>query len=218
MINYDIHAGTRNFTDTLFNAGLFPFINLPTRISSGNSTLIDNIYSNIIYDSVNGVLVDDSISDHLPIFRCIDYKGIVKSSASEYKWLRDVSHDNIENFKKDLTDIDWNTVYNCYNCSDAFNEFISTIKRLYDKNCPVKKLKVKGKDNTPPWMTKSLIKSCRKKNKLYKCYIKCKTTVNENKYKRYRNKLTSILRFCEKKYYSDLLVKYSNNIKKLGMF
>ena len=63
-------------------------------------------------------------------------------------------------------------------------------------------------------MTKSLIKSCRKKNKLYKNYINYKIPVNEITYKRYRNRLTSILRYCEKKYYSDLLVKYSNNIKK----
>ena len=78
MINYKNHVGTRNFADILFNVGLFPLIHLPTRISAGNSTLIDNIYSTITHNSSNGVLVEETISDHLPIYTRTDYKGIDK--------------------------------------------------------------------------------------------------------------------------------------------
>ena len=193
MINYKNHTNTRNFADILINAGMFPQINLPTRISAGNSTLIDNIFTNITYDSSNGVLINDTISDHLPIFTCIDYKGIVKVSTNEYKWSRDISRNNMQNFKEDLTNVDWNRVYECNNCNEAFNEFMYTVKSLFDKNCPVKKIKVKSRDDVPPWLTKSIIKSCRKKYKLYKNYIKYKTSSTENKYKRYRNRLTFVL-------------------------
>ena len=88
------------------------------------------------------------------------------------------------------------------------------IKSLYDKNCPFKKVRLKSKANVPPWLSKSLLKAYRKKNKLYKFYIKNKNEVNERKYKCYKNRLTTILRFCEKKYYSDLLIEHSNNVKK----
>ena len=38
--------------------------------------------------------------------------------------------------------------------------------------------------------------------------------MTEGKYKKYKNKLTSILRYCEKQYYDDLFAEYSSNIKK----
>ena len=110
--------------------------------------------------------------------------------------------------------VDWDIVYSSRDCNESFDQFINTVKTLYDKNCPIKQVKLKCKANVPPWMSKNLIKACRKKNKMYKTYIKCKTDVNEKKYKCYKNRLTSILRFCEKKYYSDLLVEHSSNVKK----
>ena len=87
-INYDTHKHTKDFADTLLNAGLLPMITLPTRISASNSTLIDNIYTNIINSSTNGVLIDDTISDHLPIFSCIDYTGLDKYNGKVFKYIR----------------------------------------------------------------------------------------------------------------------------------
>ena len=133
MINYKNHTNTRNFADILLNAGIFSHINLPTKISTGNSTLIDNISTNVTYDSYNGVLINDTISDHLPIFTCMDYKGIAKVRANKYKWVGDISHNNLQNFKEDLTNMDWNSVYECNNYKDAFNELMYTVKSLFDK-------------------------------------------------------------------------------------
>ena len=78
LLNYKNHNGTKQFVDLLFNAGLLPLINLPTRISSENSTLIDNIFSNIIDDSKSGALINDTISDHLPVLSCLNFKGYLK--------------------------------------------------------------------------------------------------------------------------------------------
>ena len=38
-------------------------------------------------------------------------------------------------------------------------------------------------------------------------FLQNRTKESECKYKSYKNKLTSILRFCEKEYYNKLLVK-----------
>ena len=54
---------------------------------------------------------------------------------------------------------------------------------------------------------------CQKK-KLYKAFIISRSHEAELKYKSYKNKLTSILRFAEKAYYSKLLEKQTkNNVK-----
>ena len=62
-------------------------------------------------------------------------------------------------------------------------------------------------------MSKSLINACKKKNELYKVFIKKRSKNAENKYKRYKNKLTSILRCTEKQHYADILEKNRQNTK-----
>ena len=213
-INYETHKHTKEFADTLLNAGLLPMISLPTRISPSNSTLIDNIYTNILYSSTNGVLIDDTISDHLPIFSCIDYTGLDKYNGKVFKYIRHSTPMAIEKLKAELNDVDWNCIYTCSDCNESTSKFINKIKDIYDKHFPVKKVNVNSRRHLKPWMTKGLITSCNKKNRLYKNFIRLKTPHSEEKYKRYKNKLTTLLRFCEKQYYSDLLQQYSNNIKK----
>ena len=63
-------------------------------------------------------------------------------------------------------------------------------------------------------MDKDVIKNaCRKKNLLYLKFLKKRTEECETKYKRYKNKLTAIMRYCEKEYYTDMLVVHKGNIK-----
>src|SRR6218665_3684156 len=59
----------------------------------------------------------------------------------------------------------------------------------------------------------SLIKSCKKKNKLYKAYLKSKDPGALEKYKKYKNKLTAILHKSEKIYYTNLLEKHKSNLR-----
>ena len=64
-----------------------------------------------------------------------------------------------------------------------------------------------------PWITKSMLKSINKKNKLY---YKFKTTRSEllhRKYTNYRNTLTTILRVAKKNYYSAQFQATFNNVK-----
>ena len=44
-------------------------------------------------------------------------------------------------------------------------------------------------------------------------FLKHRTLYNEQEYKTYKKNLTSILRYCEKNYLSDLLNRYSKNTK-----
>ena len=52
----------------------------------------------------------------------------------------------------------------------------------------------------------------KKKNRLYKMFLSCRSLAAETIYKTYKNKLTSILRLSKKTYYSKLLVEHRNNI------
>ena len=57
-------------------------LELPTRITSSTSTLIDNICTNVIDVKMsNGILIND-ILDHLPIYTMVDYE---KEHTDKYK-------------------------------------------------------------------------------------------------------------------------------------
>ena len=47
----------------------------------------------------------------------------------------------------------------------------------------------------------------------YTRFLTSISSTSEIRYKTYKNKLTSILRYCEKQYYSDLLKVNKNNMK-----
>ena len=65
--------------------------------------------------------------------------------------------------------------------------------------CQISKIKIKHKNDEESWITRTLKSSIRKKNKLYHYFILKQTPESEFIYKKYENKLTSILRLVEKK-------------------
>ena len=62
------HKLTNELLDTMYSNMFFPLITRPTRITSYNATLIDNIFTNdLVYCYFSGLFFTD-ISDHLPIY------------------------------------------------------------------------------------------------------------------------------------------------------
>ncbi len=57
-------------------------------------------------------------------------------------------------------------------------------------------------------MTNCILKSVKNKNKLYKKYLLNPNNTNQEKYKRYKNKLSHIIKLAKKSYYEDQLLKY----------
>ena len=71
LLNYNEHNQTNEFLDSLASNSFIPLILQPTRITSHSTTLIDNIFSNVIdRDIISGNLTA-TISDHLPQFAII---------------------------------------------------------------------------------------------------------------------------------------------------
>ena len=66
--------------------------------------------------------------------------------------------------------------------------------------------------NIKPWVTKGILKSIKRKNLLYKSYIKS-PSIYKKKFATYRNKLNHLLRLS-KKHYIDKKIKESENNNK----
>ena len=73
ILKYSSHVHTKDFLDMMYSYGVFPQINKPTRVTSYSSTIIDNIFTNVLStNSKSGIQCND-ISDHLPIFYVTEY-------------------------------------------------------------------------------------------------------------------------------------------------
>ena len=65
-MNYNEHNQANDFLDSLASNSFIPLILQPTRITSHSTTLIDNIFSNVIDPDIISGNLTATISDHLP--------------------------------------------------------------------------------------------------------------------------------------------------------
>ena len=107
LLNNENHNATGEFLDGLYSHLFFPFITLPSRITSHTASLIDNIFSNHVEHSYlrSGLLITD-ISDHLPIFS-ISSDYIRTDQRQESLFVRDKREQNILNFLDEVDCINW---------------------------------------------------------------------------------------------------------------
>ena len=179
---------------------MYPFIDRPSRITEYSATLIDNIFTNdLITDRISGLIIND-VSDHLPVF-CINKNSNYTSDCMK-KCYKKNKILNFDNFKRELDNHDWNSIYETNDVNLANDCFIAAFKNLYDKNCTCKTVYISNRKNHKPWVTKGLQNACEKKKNLYRRFIRCRSKDAEVKYKTYKKKLTNILRYCEREYYN----------------
>ena len=115
-------------------------------------------------------------------------------------------------FRTKLSATDWTDVLTAPCTSTKYSYFINTIDTLHNKCFPLTKVKVNPIKDSKLWITSTLLNSIKRKNNLYKQYLNNKSDITLGKYKKYKNKLTSILRLAEKNYFSNKLLEAKNNL------
>ncbi len=124
------------------------------------------------------------MSEHLPVFTVYDknYKNNNKpNKKQQYRRIR--SEETMNAFKNDLLAQNWDSVYQNKDADSAYKEFLRIFTSLYNKNCPIKQYSRRLKYTECPWITMGLQNACKKKNALYKDFIRLRTKEAENKYK-----------------------------------
>ena len=139
-----------------------------------------------------------------------------KSDVFEKDW----SKFDQENFILDYLDTDWSNLLNLNekNVDLSINNFLNAMNSLLNKYAPFKKIsKYKLKFKTKPWITFGIQKSISVKNKLLKKFInkkdpQIKAECHE-KYKKYRNLLSTLLKKSKQIYYTKYFESNWNNIR-----
>ena len=212
LLNAECHPPTQEFADLMMAHCMIPTIIKPTRVTTRSATLIDNIFCESILDNnkqFNGIMYTD-ISDHFPIFH-IDYSSQV-ISETQFIRKRVYSDRNKTMFDNLIRNHNWSDVLASTDPQAAYTLYHKEFSDIYQKAFPIKNIKI-GYKTRKPWLSDSLKKSIKKKNKWY-FKIRKSTDIDERtKYNQYRNSLNGILVREEREHYEKLFKDNQNNLR-----
>ena len=166
-----------------------------------------------MWHNENRVRNPSDISDHFMVFCMFQISDTNNNDDNDFYLIRRYSERNKNTFVNNLNAIDWNEVLPNWNAQLAFATFHSLIKREYDKNFPLIKVK-RQYNNKKPWLT--VFTNQFLKKKLYIKTKACPTLNNEIAYKRYKNKLAKILNQAEKLHYQNFFRSIGPTLKRHG--
>jgi hypothetical protein len=217
ILKITTHTASDDILNSLGSFFFQPQILQPTRITDHSATLTDNIFLNSIeHFVISGNVVYD-LSDHLPNFVILEKFSFLPSNVNMYR--RDYSQLNELDLIDDFQHVNWQTVLQVSTCNDPssmFDLFYAKTTEIIDKHIPVKELSRKEiKLKSKPWITQAIQKSINIKNKLYKKFLKTKSSYYHSKFKLYRNKLNHILKISKRKYYNNYFIHSINNSKRV---
>ena len=153
------------FLDNLISLGQLPLITHPTRITPKNATLLDFISTNNCNNEFQAGIIVTSFADHLPTFY-IEKTNFPKKTTSSTTF-RDFSEENILCFNTKIRNKNWDKEFSLKFCQPAFTAFNEGIKVIFDECFPLKTTtKNRACIPTQPWMTESILKSRKTKEKL----------------------------------------------------
>ena len=212
LLSSETHALTSEFLELMFSNMYVPLINRPTRVSKSTATIIDNIFTNCKhFDSAFSGIMYTDISDHFPVFVIDNLQ--TQNEDTPYSLRRFYNNRNIERFKNELNNIDWNDVLDITDPQSAYTLFFNKLTLIYNRCFPLKKVK-DTYYNLKPWLTENIKQCIKCKNKLFAKSKKHPSFYNDANYLRYKKTLQRVMRYAERDYYDTKFSEYKNDLAK----
>ena len=216
LLKTDTHRPTHDYVELMYSCSMIPTIYKPTRITATTATCIDNILTNNEEDIIQSTIVVNNTTDHMPTILSINLDvSTPKPCGKAFTYKRNHCNVNINKFKQLLSDVKWDEFLDNKNANEDYDKFIERFTMLYDECIPMKKCFVnRRKDPLSPWISKGLLKSINKKNKLYKQYLQTPTNKNIQKFKTYKNKLNVLIRKSKRMHFFKKFENSKNDMRK----
>ena len=168
------NLNSSNFINMLSLNCSTSIIDIPTRVTCTSSRVLDHIITNENCRVIRLIVIDYLITDHFPIMATIDKKFVTKNASQKFvrsfKYFDPVKYNyNLQSqFNQFLPQLHTVTE-NDFN--NKFEKFYSIIKLTIENHAPLKRLSRKQQRlKNKPWITKSLLISIKKKQKLHKTH------------------------------------------------
>ena len=206
LLKFESCSYSKELLELTQSFSLLPAVDKPTRVYGNSATLIDNIFSNNLENSlICGNIVTDT-TDHFTQVCIVATHPNPLNYSKQRKKIRDYSSFNANRFLSELQEIEWSNSSD-NDANKSFTTFYKKINCLVNKHAPMKTLsKRRGKILSKPWITKGIRTSIRIKNNLF-------FNADWEHYKLYRNKITSLTRQSKKNYYERYFEENINNSK-----
>ena len=200
---------------------LLPSITKPTKINPGNSTLIDNIFTNNLNPNITSGNFCLNMSDgHLPSFLLIPKESHIYIPKNHNLFRRTMSTHNMEHISDEFNLTNWTNIIKTRDndVNKSMKCFLSNFNKILDKHAPLKKISNKElKESYKPWISDEIKNKIKEKDKIFQKYLKCKNkerkTNLQKQFKTQKNYITGLLRNEKKKYYQNFFTKYKTNLK-----
>jgi exonuclease III len=200
------------YTNVMEGNGFMPYIqDIPTRVHNNSSTLIDHIYSNIDNVMCNSGVINVDLSDHKPVF-CILENYNVKVCQNKTSKICNMCPKNLSEFRKNVLNSDLTKVYEAADVNEAYNNFLEILTE--SSKCIWYPRSSDKKYTKKHWITRGILVSIKKKNRMYKKLCKQPFNVQlKQKYNKYKLVLTTVIRNAEKIHFNEKFLKASSSSK-----
>ena len=211
------------FYENVMSCCFVPKITLPTRICGTASTLIDNIYTNVLDKSHTSGILIRPLSDHQMYFCVMNENYVKPTTKQKYIEVEVFNEENIESFRKEIADLEiHNKLDDSVDRDPNYNyEIVSTLlQNAKSKHIPkrIKKFN-KRRHKKERWMTDELLAQVIKKNDMY---VDWKTTPITHpdyeqvklKFKGYEKIVSKGIDKAKKNYFDRVFVAYKSDMKK----
>lgn len=211
----------KEYIETFMTNGLIPRIIYPTRFSERRGTLIDNVFCKLNDPCLGsaGILLQN-ISDHNPYFFIFNlHMNDVKND--NYITKRYINTNCLNKLKNDLEIANVSELLRSDVSDPNINYDIleGILLKLMEKHMPLKAVKFnKHKHKKSPWITYGIIKSIKKRDKLYASLKSIPSNspdynVKKINLKTFNSILRKSIKLAKKTYYYSTLEKNKQDMK-----
>lgn len=206
--NHDIlkHGNTGKLNRIMPKFNLQHIINNATRITENTQTCIDLIMSNHISTIINSEILTPFDSDHCTVTAEISSKVYKAQSYKKTVWrFEEADVTSIEHY---LNSTDWSFIQRNNNINIITEQFEEILHKTAENHIPKKTFTVRPNDK--PWMTTTIRKHMRQRNRLYhKAKLK-NSTFHWQKFKNKRNEVVELVRQAKQDYKKKLQTSLSD--------
>lgn len=188
-VNIDIlddSTASREFGTLMSSSGFKNLIITPTRIACCTLSCLDRLIINAETKIYTTGTVASDISDHLPVHALYENQRGIRNREVETLTVQRITESGPAAFKTEIMAQDWSSVLTLTSANEAYNEFIGTFIKIYERHFPMKQVKPPKKARKR-WITKEHLKMTSCENSLYHSFLKSRSQIQLKKFKAFRN-------------------------------
>ena len=214
LLNYDTNCKVKSYCNTAFSHNFIPIINKPTCVTNHNATIIDHILTNSFDSKIDTGILKVDISDNFLIFFTSKSINVKTSQDPVFVTKCDINPFTLSLLKEKILKVDWGLLHTIKDPNEAYKIFLNVFSNLYEIAFPKIKIKVNSKTLLSPWITCGILKSSKRKQRLYEKFLKNRNSANKENYKTFARLFESIKQISKKNCYHNLLITYEYDIKR----